>query len=75
MKEVGDAFEKWTYKANKRHARVPIIAMGSWHFITGHLHEHCYLLHTLYDILDHEQLIQQPSQINNNGSVGSFSLC
>ncbi|CAF4270019.1 unnamed protein product, partial [Rotaria sp. Silwood2] len=51
MKEIGDAFEKSTCKVNKRHVRVPVIA-----------------------IANHEQLIQQSSQINNNGSVRSFSF-
>ncbi len=38
MKEVGDAFEKWRYKTNKRHAKVPVIAIGNWHFMTGNFY-------------------------------------
>jgi hypothetical protein len=35
MREVGDAFEKWTYKSDKTHARVPVIAIVSWYYTTG----------------------------------------
>jgi hypothetical protein len=35
MKEVGDMFEKWTYKSDKTHARVPVIGISSWYFTTG----------------------------------------
>jgi len=35
MKEVGDLFEKWTYKSDKAHARVPVIGIASWAYTTG----------------------------------------
>ena len=35
MKEVGDAFERGTYKSGKTHARVPVIAIASWYYTTG----------------------------------------
>lgn len=35
MKEVGDMFEKWTYKNDKAAFRVPVIGIASWHYTTG----------------------------------------
>ncbi|CAF4640760.1 unnamed protein product, partial [Rotaria socialis] len=35
MKDVGEAFEKWTYKTtsvDKTHTRVPVIAIASWYY-------------------------------------------
>jgi len=39
MKEVGDIFEKWTYKSDKAHARVPVIGIGSWYYTTDNRRE------------------------------------
>ncbi|CAF4394238.1 unnamed protein product [Rotaria sp. Silwood2] len=55
MKDVGEAFEKWTYKTSsvdKIHARVPVIGIASWYYTTNY-----------------KQLIQQRSMKSN--SVGS----
>ena len=35
MKEVGDIFEKWTYKNDKAAFRVPVIGIASWNYTTG----------------------------------------
>jgi hypothetical protein len=37
MKEVGAAFEKWTHKSDKTHARVPVIGIASWYYTTGQI--------------------------------------
>ncbi|CAF3571534.1 unnamed protein product [Rotaria sp. Silwood1] len=39
MKDVGDAFEKWTYKSSsmdKTHTRVPVIGIASWYYTTNY---------------------------------------
>ncbi|CAF4047534.1 unnamed protein product, partial [Rotaria sp. Silwood1] len=39
MKDVGDAFEKWTYKTSsvdKGHVQVPVIGIASWYYATNY---------------------------------------
>ncbi|CAF4729630.1 unnamed protein product, partial [Rotaria sp. Silwood2] len=39
MKDVGDAFEKWTYKTSsvdRGHVQVPVIGIASWYYATNH---------------------------------------
>ncbi|CAF3085598.1 unnamed protein product [Rotaria socialis] len=39
MKDVGEAFEKWTYKTtsvDKTHTRVPVIAIASWYYTANY---------------------------------------
>ncbi|CAF1621290.1 unnamed protein product [Rotaria magnacalcarata] len=55
MKDVGEAFEKWTYKTtsvDKTHTRVPVIAIASWYYTANY-----------------RQLIQQRSQKLNTNST------
>jgi len=47
MKEVGDMFEKWTYKSDKAHTRVPVIGIASWYYTTGQRKKRC----ALHDII------------------------
>ncbi|CAF3513573.1 unnamed protein product [Rotaria sp. Silwood1] len=61
MKDVGDAFEKWTYKTSsmdKSHARVPVIGIASWYYTTNY-----------------RQLIQQrPIKLSSVGSSTPTSM-
>ncbi|CAM4903708.1 unnamed protein product [Rotaria socialis] len=55
MKDVGEAFEKWTYKTtsvDKTHTRVPVIAIASWYYTANY-----------------SQLIQERSQKWNTNST------